>query len=129
MRNQECKMKMAKTHQMVVEGSLWGIRNTFCSSVIILATLIVATTIYLRKDRGHLFIEISPPTDSSSSQCNLFSGKWVFDNESYPLYKEKQCSFMSEEVACETFGRKDLSYQNWRWQPHHCDLPRCVILR
>ncbi|XP_027925644.1 protein trichome birefringence-like 34 isoform X2 [Vigna unguiculata] len=117
-------MKMAKTHQIVVEGSLWGIRNTFYSSLVILAALIVATTIYLRKDRGHLFREISVPSDSSTSQCNLFSGKWVFDNESYPLYKEKQCSFMSEEVACETFGRKDLSYQNWRWQPHHCDLPR-----
>ncbi|XP_026440184.1 protein trichome birefringence-like 34 isoform X2 [Papaver somniferum] len=31
---------------------------------------------------------------------------------------------MSDQLACEKFGRKDLSYQNWRWQPDQCDLPR-----
>ncbi|KAI7749078.1 hypothetical protein M8C21_001604, partial [Ambrosia artemisiifolia] len=60
----------------------------------------------------------------SQSECNLFSGKWVFDNISYPLYKEKDCKFMSDQLACNRFGREDLSYQHWRWQPHHCDLPR-----
>ncbi|KAI3674833.1 hypothetical protein L2E82_51949 [Cichorium intybus] len=60
----------------------------------------------------------------SLSECNLFSGKWVFDNKSYPLYKEKECKFMSDQLACNKFGREDLGYQNWRWQPHKCDLPR-----
>lgn len=31
---------------------------------------------------------------------------------------------MSDQLACQKFGREDLSYQKWRWQPHHCDLPR-----
>nr|AFK33829.1 unknown [Medicago truncatula] len=31
---------------------------------------------------------------------------------------------MSDQLACEKFGREDLSYQNWRWKPHQCDLPR-----
>ncbi|PNY02114.1 hypothetical protein L195_g025419 [Trifolium pratense] len=31
---------------------------------------------------------------------------------------------MSDQLACEKFGRKDLDYQNWRWKPHQCDLPR-----
>ncbi|GAB4857322.1 hypothetical protein Ancab_015230 [Ancistrocladus abbreviatus] len=66
----------------------------------------------------------SVTTTRMRSQCDLFSGKWVFDNESYPLYKEGQCSFMSDQLACEKYGRKNLSYQYWRWQPHHCDLPR-----
>ncbi|KAJ7961173.1 Protein trichome birefringence-like [Quillaja saponaria] len=35
-----------------------------------------------------------------------------------------QCTFMSDQLACEKFGREDLSYQHWRWQPRHCDLPR-----
>ncbi|KAF7142760.1 hypothetical protein RHSIM_Rhsim05G0225200 [Rhododendron simsii] len=52
---------------------------------------------------------------SSSGKCNLFSGKWVFDNKSYPLYKEKECTFMWDEFACEKFGRKDLNYQSWRF--------------
>ncbi|XP_058214670.1 protein trichome birefringence-like 34 [Rhododendron vialii] len=60
------------------------------------------------------------------SSCNLFSGKWVYDDESYPLYKENHCSFMSifNGVSCERTGRMDSKYQHWRWQPHDCDLPR-----
>lgn len=59
--------------------------------------------------------------------CNLFSGKWVYDNKTPPLYKEGECSFMEGHFACEKYGRKDLKYQNWRWQPHHCDLPRFFL--
>lgn len=61
---------------------------------------------------------------SSSLKCDLFSGRWVFDNVSGPSYEEGKCSFMLPEFACERYGRKDLKYRNWRWQPHHCDLPR-----
>ncbi|KAK6120227.1 hypothetical protein DH2020_045918 [Rehmannia glutinosa] len=61
---------------------------------------------------------------NSVSRCDFFSGTWVYDNISYPLYKEKQCSFMLDSFACEKYGRKDLKYQHWRWQPHDCDLPR-----
>ena len=122
---------MAKTQQKMIAGSSWGVRNTFHSLVAILTTLLVVTTIYVRHGKGHLSPMINASSNSSfssssSSECDLFSGKWVFDNESYPLYKEQQCSFMSDQLACEKFGRKDLSYQNFRWQPHHCDLPRCV---
>ncbi|KAL8039061.1 hypothetical protein ABFS82_10G011000 [Erythranthe guttata] len=63
-------------------------------------------------------------SDDSVSRCNLFSGRWVFDDVAYPLYDEKKCSFMTNEFACEKYGRKELKYQNWRWQPHQCDLPR-----
>ncbi|KAH1199394.1 Protein trichome birefringence-like 34 [Glycine max] len=123
---EEAKIKMAKAYQIVLAGSSWGVRNTFHSLVAILTTLVVITTIYLRQDGGHVSpkINASSSNSSSSSKCDLFSGKWVFDNESYPLYKEKECTFMSDQLACEKFGRKDLSYQNWRWQPHHCNLPR-----
>ncbi|KAL7095238.1 hypothetical protein ACP275_10G011500 [Erythranthe tilingii] len=63
-------------------------------------------------------------SDDTVSMCNLFSGRWVFDDVAYPLYDEKKCSFMTNEFACEKYGRKEFKYQNWRWQPHHCDLPR-----
>lgn len=56
--------------------------------------------------------------------CNLFSGRWVYDDVSYPLYKQGNCSFMESGFACERYGKKNLNYQNWRWQPHHCDLPK-----
>ncbi|XP_047315990.1 protein trichome birefringence-like 34 [Impatiens glandulifera] len=63
---------------------------------------------------------------NSSANCDLFSGKWVFDNSSNnnPLYSDLNCSFMDDGMACEKYGRKDLNYRNWRWQPHACDLPR-----
>ncbi|XP_009590414.1 protein trichome birefringence-like 34 [Nicotiana tomentosiformis] len=61
---------------------------------------------------------------NSFSKCDLFSGSWVFDNVSYPLYKEQQCSFMTDDFACHKFGRKDSKFQHWRWQPYDCDLPR-----
>ncbi|KAJ8650881.1 hypothetical protein MRB53_003904 [Persea americana] len=60
----------------------------------------------------------------ATSRCDLSSGRWVFDNESYPLYSERQCTYLSDDLACEKFGRRDLKYQNWRWQPHQCNLPR-----
>ncbi|XP_073289211.1 protein trichome birefringence-like 34 [Primulina huaijiensis] len=58
------------------------------------------------------------------SRCDMFKGRWVFDNISFPMYKERDCSFMIEDHACEKYGRKDLKYQQWRWQPQDCDLPR-----
>ncbi|KAL8039053.1 hypothetical protein ABFX02_10G009900 [Erythranthe guttata] len=56
--------------------------------------------------------------------CDLFSGKWVFDNVSYPLYKESNCPYMSDQLACHKHGRPDLDYQFWRWQPKNCNLKR-----
>lgn len=61
---------------------------------------------------------------SAATTCNLFSGRWVYDDVSRPLYEEGKCSFMLEDYACEKYGRKDVKYQKWRWQPHDCDLPR-----
>ena len=117
---------MAKAQEIVLGSTTTGgIRNTFQSLVAILTTTLVVTAIYLTQEGGQWFQE-SIISAESLSKCNLFSGKWVFDNISHPLYKEQQCTYMSDQLACEKFGRKDLSYQNWRWKPHHCDLPRSL---
>ncbi|KAG1339025.1 putative protein ESKIMO 1 [Cocos nucifera] len=56
--------------------------------------------------------------------CDVFSGKWVYDEVSRPHYTEKQCRFISPQMKCQAFGRPDKAYQHWRWQPHGCSLPR-----
>ncbi|XP_039007694.1 protein trichome birefringence-like 35 [Hibiscus syriacus] len=48
--------------------------------------------------------------------CDMFSGKWVFDNQSHLLYQE------SDQLACHKHGQSDLQYQYLRWQPPNCSL-------
>ncbi|XP_072997681.1 protein trichome birefringence-like 35 [Typha latifolia] len=62
--------------------------------------------------------------ESRSNECNAFSGRWVYDNYSYPLYDEAGCPYMSDQLACRKHGRPDRDYQKWRWQPRGCDLKR-----
>ncbi|CAM8970760.1 unnamed protein product [Rhodiola kirilowii] len=114
----------------------WSIRCSIHYLIAVLMTAILASAVFLTgKGRGGYLSEdhcgglsalniVNEPLTEEIKECDLFDGKWAFDDESYPLYNERECSFMSDQLACEKYGRKDLSYQNWRWQPHHCDMPR-----
>ena len=77
-----------------------------------------------------------PPTAAAAAdgggrdveECDMSSGRWVYDPAAYPLYEESACRFNSDN-SCGKNGRTDLRYQHWRWQPHGCDLPRYVVRR
>ncbi|KAF7142457.1 hypothetical protein RHSIM_Rhsim05G0225000 [Rhododendron simsii] len=88
------------------------------NSLITLLFAFVFVAVYLAGERKLWVFEDEDQETmqrNSSARCNLFTGKWVFDNMSYPLYKEKECTFMWDEFACEMFGRKDLNYQRYWW--------------
>ncbi|XP_044468421.1 protein YLS7-like isoform X2 [Mangifera indica] len=57
------------------------------------------------------------------SGCNLYQGSWVYDS-SGPLYTNNTCPVLTQMQNCQGNGRPDKDYENWRWKPSQCDLPR-----
>ncbi|KAJ4797799.1 Protein trichome birefringence [Rhynchospora pubera] len=101
------------------------IRSQFNSLVVLLFgfLLFLAASLRVRNSNWKTITE-KIVSGENSGECDFFSGQWVYDDMSYPLYRERQCRFMSDQSACEKFGRSDLVYQKWRWQPDGCNLPR-----
>ncbi|KAJ9563529.1 hypothetical protein OSB04_008689 [Centaurea solstitialis] len=82
-----------------------GIGKGWCAIVVILSAFVLAT----RCD--------------SINKCDLYEGSWVYD-ESYPMYNSSKCPHIRKEYDCIKYGRPDLTYLNFRWQPTNCSLPR-----
>ncbi|GKE56102.1 trichome birefringence-like protein 18 [Tanacetum coccineum] len=55
--------------------------------------------------------------------CDLYHGKWVHDSAG-PLYSNNSCPVLSQMQNCQGNGRPDKDYENWRWKPTKCNLPR-----
>lgn len=65
-------------------------------------------------------------TDSKESveaDCDLYHGEWFYDSAG-PLYTNKSCPVITPMQNCQGNGRPDKEYENWRWRPAQCELPR-----
>lgn len=63
----------------------------------------------------------------SLMNCDLFNGEWVRD-DSYPLYEPGSCSVIDQQFNCFRNGRPDKGFQQYKWKPHSCILPRFVSI-
>ncbi|PKA51879.1 hypothetical protein AXF42_Ash008108 [Apostasia shenzhenica] len=126
-------LEMAKKHHLLAtSGCAWGLRSRFNSlmavfmaAAVVFSVSFSVTTSRTTGGRRPEAVEVLPEmAENGVHSCDLFAGQWVFDNSTYPLYSERRCRFMSDQTACEKFGRKNVRYQSWRWQPRGCDLPR-----
>lgn len=55
--------------------------------------------------------------------CDLYHGNWIHD-PSGPLYTNNSCPLITQMQNCQGNGRPDKDYENWRWKPFQCDIPR-----
>ncbi|PWZ46460.1 Protein trichome birefringence-like 34 [Zea mays] len=113
--------KMAVLHSPV------GVRSIVTSLVAFF--ILASSVVFLLLDREAGLQEepaIRAGGGGGDEECSWSRGRWVYDNVSRPLYDGLKCAFIFPEVACDKYGRKDVMYQHWRWQPHGhgCDLPR-----
>lgn len=60
---------------------------------------------------------------SDYSACDLYDGSWFYDPMG-PVYTNNTCPVLTQMQNCQGNGRPDQEYENWRWKPSQCDLPR-----
>uniref|UniRef100_A0A3Q7GLH6 Trichome birefringence-like N-terminal domain-containing protein n=1 Tax=Solanum lycopersicum TaxID=4081 RepID=A0A3Q7GLH6_SOLLC len=83
------------------------------------------TTIYKKQWEKNKDDALPPfAIGEGEKECNLFNGKWIWDETTRPLYNESECPYLLPQVTCQEHGRPDKDYLYWRWQPNDCLIPR-----
>ncbi|CAG7884372.1 unnamed protein product [Brassica rapa] len=67
--------------------------------------------------------DASETTSAEETECDLYQGSWFYDPGG-PLYTNNSCPVLTQMQNCQGNGRPDKGYENWRWKPSQCDLPR-----
>ncbi|KAK2999376.1 hypothetical protein RJ639_024371 [Escallonia herrerae] len=99
-------MSMTGNHRLVHQ--IWKVSYNLNSLVGLLVTALVVAAVYLAGDSSRLLTDQETLKNPILS-CDFFSGKWVYDNKSQPLYKEQNCSFMLDDFACEKSSNHPLT--------------------
>ncbi|CAN8302249.1 unnamed protein product [Cochlearia groenlandica] len=60
---------------------------------------------------------------TQETKCDLYHGNWFYDPKG-PSYTNNSCPVLTQMQNCQGNGRPDKGYENWRWKPSQCDLPR-----
>ncbi|XP_042395289.1 protein trichome birefringence-like 2 [Zingiber officinale] len=73
--------------------------------------------------------ESSPPAEVKaqsglSAECDIFDGRWVWDEGIEPFYPPGSCPYIDDDFNCHKNGRPDTQFLKWRWKPYGCDVPR-----
>ncbi|XP_057759003.1 protein YLS7 [Arachis stenosperma] len=119
------------------------VAGTISSNVTVNVTIEAPTSAALMNDPGTLIttsndtskshpdsVSTAVPASSNESYsgsvnsgCNLFHGTWLHDSLG-PLYRNDSCPVLTQMQNCQGNGRPDKDYENWRWKPFQCDIPR-----
>ncbi|XP_052186814.1 protein trichome birefringence-like 33 [Diospyros lotus] len=76
-----------------------------------------------RKNDSTKILTFAVGETETEKGCDVFSGRWVRDESTRPLYEESECPYIQPQLTCQEHGRPEKEYQFWRWQPHACSLP------
>ncbi|ONM06325.1 TRICHOME BIREFRINGENCE-LIKE 20 [Zea mays] len=102
----------------------------FVVSLLLVLLALVASDVYLSFPNRRRVLPLFPQQLLSRRQqrggeggCDIFRGEWVPDPDA-PYYTNDTCKVIHEHYDCMGYGKPDLGFVNWRWQPDGCDLPR-----
>lgn len=68
--------------------------------------------------------EVEANSAGAPKTCDYSVGRWVPDT-SRPIYSGNECKlWLAAPFSCRLNQHPDLSFENYRWQPDGCDLPK-----
>lgn len=78
----------------------------------------------LDEEDGPIQQEVEANSAGAPKTCDYSVGKWVPDT-SRPIYSGNECKlWLAAPFSCRLNHHPDLSFENYRWQPDGCDLPK-----
>ncbi|KAK9132043.1 hypothetical protein Scep_011571 [Stephania cephalantha] len=115
-------------------GGLWIAPITVMSEALATGTDITSTTTISKAIVATNSSNTSSTATSEATEkmeivqtrekCDIYNGRWVYDQKAHPMYETSRCPFLSNQVTCRKNGRPDHDYERWRWEAMNCEIPR-----